>query len=1497
MRVKLPFSFFIGALWLLVSLAGLFSAAQTVSAGATGWGGVTGEADLPLAVPAGLAIAGPGAGSVDVPYEFTATLGAGSTPVDYTWEATDHSPITHTGGGLSDTVSFTWRTAGTKTITVTADDGAGTVMATYEVVIDHIPLDIMTVFDVSGSMDYETGCFGCWEPNNVDVIQHPWPNNGTHWPLPEEVTASAALCTQPVAAATNGSIQYLVHEAEFYSQISPPEGWRLDQRQVGQGFWVLQRATRTWGNNQLTGASIAIPNTADPDRGAYMRAHPLTVYSQENVSGDPQLQGAAYDEACFDGPNLSGNCWADRVAELQAAGVNASPPSHTPPRLDYDFTPKWSGTTHIWIRAQGGGSYADTWEGPAPNQLPASVKRQMPDYREAIFWQVTGADGSNPTDLDGGTYNNLSSTSDNRAPEADRWRWVKLGSVSTTQNVQYTLRLYQGSAGFSLDKIIFTNYSGGSNGSYIDNNGSGTSGLSTDFRNLVRQNGGKGPDTTDGSATREVCNVCNPAYGQTVDPSQCSCKKSSTDTAVSGPYAAGGSGAFCTRVLTTTNQLNNDLFHDIEPLRSAKEAVKDLAARLDPKFDQIGFVAFTLNVLNYDEDREKLQCKQWATQNDPANGELKCYDPATDPISFTTVTRAVERQRNETSTNIGQGMLEGLEELGLQVDGSGYVNSDCTGFDNNGRVCDRRGVAHRVLILLTDGAPNYVGGCHANARANLWQGMVGVGNDPYDCAIYYARAAAQNNVSVYTIGMGPGINSDLLAAMANGTDPSTGHVYFEPVCGQFFHASKLTDLDEIMTEILTLARSCPPHLSIAKSGPASATAGDLITYTLTISNSGPVPAHDLVISDIIPAGAVYVGGGEKIGDEVRWTIPNLVAGGITQTTFTVTATGSLINDDYGLQAAGGYETAGETVVTTLVNGPRYVAPGGVDSGNSCTNSLNPCVTVQHAVDVAEPGEVIKVATGSYSGINTYGGLTQMVYVSKTVTIRGGYTASFSEPPDPAANPTTLDAQGQGRIFYITGSISPTIEGLRLIRGNMGGLVNELPFPTGGGVYVISATLSFNNNHLISSIASSGGGLSLVNGKGVLNNNKISANRGDGGGGVILDHSEVMMNGNSITDNYAGTWGGGVYAYHSTLTFAHNVVSANSAQFGGGLLAISSDVTMQGNIISANSADFGGGVFWDASNVTLSNDTITSNSADEGGGAFLGYQSNVILTNTIVTDNQVTLSGSGLFIHNSSARFAHTTIAQNDGGNGTGIQVAGTSSVTLTNTILVSQTVGITTAAESMATLESTLWSGNDLDWGGVGNLTTSNNYSGDPAFIDPVNGDYHIGPASAAIDKGVAAGVATDIDGDLRDTPPDLGADEQLGKAPPAPVLSISKAGPAVVEAGQLITYTLTISNSGPASAHNLVITDALPGNASYVSGGSLVGQVVSWTIPSLAANGGMTQTQFVVTARQTITNSDYAVVATGGYGAAGSKATVTLVQPVEEEDQQKRFLPIILKQ
>jgi hypothetical protein len=343
------------------------------------------------------------------------------------------------------------------------------------------------------------------------------------------------------------------------------------------------------------------------------------------------------------------------------------------------------------------------------------------------------------------------------------------------------------------------------------------------------------------------------------------------------------------------------------------------------------------------------------------------------------------------------------------------------------------------------------------------------------------------------------------------------------------------------------------------------------------------------------------------------------------------------------------------------------------------------------------------------------------------------------------------------------------------------------------------------------------------GNAIISNTRGSWWDGYGAGMCLASSKNMSLVGNTISRNTASNldWpgtilGGGLYigpdlwpvrGYDSTATLISNTISSNGATRGGGLYIDSNSIvalisnTITGNAVYESCGAWcydpvgsGGGLHLNNSTAALTNTLIADNQAETVGGGLYLENSSATLTNTFVTDNRAEIGGSGLYIAGSSPRLLHTTIARNgstgpvlsivegltagSSGDGSGVYITGTTSdtVALTNTILVSHTVGITVTAGNTATLECTLWGtgawANDTDWGGAGTIITGTcNYWGDPAFLDPDAGDYHIGPGSAAIDRGVPAGVTTDIDGDSRDAVPDLGADERAGTVIYLPII------------------------------------------------------------------------------------------------------------------------------
>ena len=120
----------------------------------------------------------------------------------------------------------------------------------------------------------------------------------------------------------------------------------------------------------------------------------------------------------------------------------------------------------------------------------------------------------------------------------------------------------------------------------------------------------------------------------------------------------------------------------------------------------------------------------------------------------------------------------------------------------------------------------------------------------------------------------------------------------------------------------------------------------------------------------------------------------------------------------------------------------------------------------------------------------------------------------------------------------------------------------------------------------------------------------------------------------------------------------------------------------------------------------------------------------------------------------------------------------------------------------------------------------------------------------------------------------------------PIPRLTISGSAATTARSGEQITTTFSVSNSGLVTATNVLITNTLPAGASYISGGTRLGNIVSWTVGSLAPAASVSVSH-VVTASTTLINGDYRASATGGYSASGGPL-VTLIDP------RRVYLPLL---
>ncbi len=367
----------------------------------------------------------------------------------------------------------------------------------------------------------------------------------------------------------------------------------------------------------------------------------------------------------------------------------------------------------------------------------------------------------------------------------------------------------------------------------------------------------------------------------------------------------------------------------------------------------------------------------------------------------------------------------------------------------------------------------------------------------------------------------------------------------------------------------------------------------------------------------------------------------------------------------------------------------------------------------------------------------------------------------------------------------TGMCAPTIAGNRITHneasGEGGGLeiyrtsgtisgnvIQENRADHGGGLYLVESDATITHNHILSNTADTDGGGLYVDNSGItLSDNTIAWNDADSGsgGGVKLEWDgtdDALVSGNEIAHNETHWVGAGIFIYDSHPTVTDNWIHHNTGNEGSGITVQDGEPTISGNTIEHNAANWrGGGLVYGSSGGTLTANVIRDNEARWHSSAMRIAESAPTLVNNAIIDNELTDGGEGaMLVLSSTVTLLHNTIAGNHGGDGCALYVESSGTVmTLTNTIVATQTTGVRVPSGSTAVLDGILWFANDDNTDGGGTITVTHAYNGDPAF--DADG-YHLTENSAAIDAGVATAVIEDIDGDVRpsSSASDLGVDE-----------------------------------------------------------------------------------------------------------------------------------------
>lgn len=329
----------------------------------------------------------------------------------------------------------------------------------------------------------------------------------------------------------------------------------------------------------------------------------------------------------------------------------------------------------------------------------------------------------------------------------------------------------------------------------------------------------------------------------------------------------------------------------------------------------------------------------------------------------------------------------------------------------------------------------------------------------------------------------------------------------------------------------------------------------------------------------------------------------------------------------------------------LLNSPssssfRYVSPTGIDSGD-CSSPIQPCRTIQYAVNKANIGDTIKVAQGVYR----YDALVDPCYflqtpavvcsLDKSLSIVGGYAAGQWTTPVPFPELTVIDGEnryrGVANIGYNNIQIAHmTLKNFTIKNARVVGPTYLNPYDpsgVGAGMWVQHASIIledvvFENNVSIGANTINAGGQADGSGlrieeippgkKGLLRRVTFRGNRSFGGNGA----------------QRGGVAFGALFIYRSHVIIEDSLFENNLAQAGHS--------SGSGSYGSPPNADgLGGAIGLEKgkleiyrsriqNNVAIGGDASQYAGSGYGGGVFVedfdGNESELVLEDSLVYNN-------------------------------------------------------------------------------------------------------------------------------------------------------------------------------------------------------------------------------------------------------------------------------------
>jgi uncharacterized repeat protein (TIGR01451 family) len=622
-----------------------------------------------------------------------------------------------------------------------------------------------------------------------------------------------------------------------------------------------------------------------------------------------------------------------------------------------------------------------------------------------------------------------------------------------------------------------------------------------------------------------------------------------------------------------------------------------------------------------------------------------------------------------------------------------------------------------------------------------------------------------------------------------------------------------TDTDNTNNSSTTTATvSAAANLRAQKTAPATATAGQNLTFNLGIDNLGPSNSQNATLVDFIPPGTTYQGIAQTGGPPFGCTVP--AVGGTGTVSCSITTLNAGASATFDLVVAVDAATPPGSVIGNGANANSPSTPDPDNSNDTAFTATTVTTSANIGVSKSGPPTVVAGTDITYSIAAGNGGPSDATSFTLSDVIPPGTTfVSGAQTLGPAFSCSFPAVGGGGTMICSTPSLP---------MGQFGvfSLVVHVPSGYGGGpvnntATLLSATpdpvLADNTSSVVTTVSASAdvqvsktGPASVTAGTNITYNVGVT-NTGPSDAQAVSLSDALPPNTTfvSYTQNTGPAFSLTTPAAGGTGTVTSTVAALPSGSSATFTLVLAVAAAAPNGASLANTV------------------TASSTTADPAPG-----NNSATSTATVVSSADVQVSKTG-----PASVTAGTNIAYNLGVTNAGPSDAQSLSLSdplPANTTFVSYTQN-TGPAFSLTTPAV----------GGTGTVTSTiaNLPSGASATFTLVLAVAASAPNAASLANTVTASSTT------TDPAPGNNSATSTATVATSADMQVTKSGPATIDAGSNITYTITATNAGTSDAQAVSLSDTLPANTTFVSLVQGSGPSFTLTTPAVGAPGTVTAT------------------------------------------------------